>query len=301
MKQIFDEIMKELTDKEKEIMVQTLELNFILKKEIGKITKTKGLKKIEQTKRVIKRMKKHIKNAHSNIVPSHEDIIFHAILEANKHLTNIFSIDPQIIKLISKEKEVEEDEVKKRFDVKNIEIIEEFKNEELFKEIRANDVRVSNLLMKLIKHNSTVINNDNLKIALDRTAAKIEINVNMQLENEKLIKIHNELQYILRNIAVADIGITNLKTKYNTKELISLKYVITRFKNLIKITENLLLEYDIKYKYPKYSKLIIDSFEIEGERLTHDNYLSYVEYLVWLDGKGRLVEETELIRQWRDK
>lgn len=68
--------------------------------------------------------------------------------------------------------------------------------------------------------------------------------------------------------------------------------LIVKAKGILKKELNV---FDLLFNCGKYKELVLTSFLKGNEKMTHENVQNYLEYLIWIDKKGKLDEEYNLI------
>ncbi|UUV17049.1 hypothetical protein NRK67_03855 [Fusobacteria bacterium ZRK30] len=94
---------------------------------------------------------------------------------------------------------------------------------------------------------------------------------------------------------LGSICMDKLEFKYNKKELKEFKYNFSRIKTFVQELKEELKVFDLLFNCGKYKALVLTSFLKGNEKMTHESIESYLEYLIWIDKKGKLDEEYKLI------
>lgn len=285
-KELMERIFKLMQEREQNIFYQLEDNNeyFVqeikkLEKNVEKILKAKGaLKQEKLEKRALKQLKESAKTIYEKASPSKETFIFHVLLDCLARLSYLLKTESQMI-------EENEKIYNKEFDI-------EF-TERILKTIKTIDKRCSTFLKKIIKNNDMVINNKLLEKQINDSKEWVVIS---NKENIKyLIKEYDFLKEIMKTAIIGLTSLEELDFKYEEKEIKEYKYNFSRIKNFVIEVEKELKVFDLLYDCGKYKELVLKSFISSSEKMTHESIDSYLEYLVWLDKKGKLEEEYQLI------
>ena len=287
--ELFYKVFKHISEREKQILIELNEIYDpyiykILKDGINRINKSKPLKKNKEILKLATKIKKLSKYAFESIEPKPETLMFHQLLYCNIALCAEVCIDSKLLKMVADKKGVP---VKRVEDELKLEVKFYNYSEDIKKEIKLLDGRVSNLLIKLIDYNDNIINVKNVQKILNKSKESITItNTNKKVEDTDS---YERIKDIMKMVAVGRTSIEEFEFKYDKKSISNIKYIHTRSFNLIRKMET-------ELHLGKYKELVVKSFIKEGEPLTEKAVDSYLDYLYWLDDKGQLESEYELIK-----
>lgn len=285
-RKLMENIFESMSEREKNIFYQLENNNKYftqeikqLEKNVEKVLKAKGvLKKEKLKKRALKQLKESAKTIYEKASPSKETFIFHVLLDCLTRLSYLLKSESQ---MLEENEEIYNEEFKIEF------------TEKILKAIKGIDKRCSTFLKKIVKDNDMVINNKLLEKQINDSKEYVVIS---NKENIKyLIKEYDFLKEIMKTAIVGSTSLEELEFKYEEKEIKEYKYNFSRIKNFVIEIEKELKVFDLLYDCGKYKELVLKSFISSSEKMTHESIDSYLEYLVWLDKKGKLEEEYQLI------
>lgn len=171
--------------------------------------------------------------------------------------------------------------------------------DELTKDFLEVDKRSSNLLFKNDGMNDYIINTKNLLSEIENLTKEVVITDTHRFDIKSVQDEYNELSNVMKLLVIASRMLHLDLIIVEDKQKPKFKSIITRLKNHVNKLEVHLIEIYIQLKVgKKYSSIIIRSFIMATEVITEDNWKSYYEYLVWLDGNGKLQEEEDMIADW---
>lgn len=283
-----------MSERERNIFYQMDEDNMYFLREINKlnknaelIVKAKGiLKKEKLKKKVLKKLKESVKEIYLTVSPSKETYIFHLLLDC---ITRISYLLKYKSKILNKDKSL-------NFSNENINPSEIEFTERILKKSKSIDTRSCNFLKSIIKYNDMVINNSLLEKQINSSKKTIILKTHTEIKN-----LSNEYEFLKEIMKSAILGYTcvnelELELKYDRREIKEFKYNFSRIKTFTQDIKKELDVFDLLFNCGKYKELILKSFLEINEKMTHENVESYLEYLIWIDQKGKLDEEYSLLQ-----
>lgn len=281
-----------MSEREKNIFYQMDEDNMYFLREINKfhrnvelIVKAKGiLKKEKLKKKTLKKLKESAKEIYLTVSPSKETYIFHLLLDCITRISYLLKYKSKILN---------EDE-SLSFSNENVSSLKIDFTERILKKSKSIDTRSCNFLKSIIKHNDMVINKRLLEKQINNSKKTITLKTNTEIRN-----LSNEYEFLKEIIKSAILGstcINELELKYDKREIKELKYNFSRIKTFAQDIKKELDVFDLSFNCGKYKELVLKSFLESNEKMTHENVESYLEYLIWIDQKGKLDEEYSLLQ-----
>lgn len=285
-KELMDSIFNSMSEREKNTLYQLGIKNIYFNQEIKKlennavkVLKAKGPLKQEKLKRkALKQLKESTKRIYETVPSSKKTYIFHILLDCISRLAYLLKIKSKIIG---------ED---------NIVFNENFNitfSDNILKKAKIIDSGISVFLRTMIKDNDMVINNKLLEKQINNSKKLIIFK-----DETKINYLIREYEFLKEIIQLSILGLTcmeEIEFKYKKNELEEYEYNFSRIKEFVLEIEKELKNLDLVFNCGKYKELILRSFLNSGENMTYESIDSYLEYLVWLDKKGRLDEEYQLI------
>lgn len=281
-----------MSERERNIFYQMDEDNKYFIKEINKlhknvelIVKAKGiLKKEKLKKKALKKLKESAKEIYLTVLPSKETYIFHLLLDC---VTRISYLLKYKSKILNKDESL-------NFSNENITPSEIEFTERILKKSKSIDTRSCNFLKSIIKHNDMVINKSLLEKKINTSKKMVTLKSNTEIKN--LSNEYEFLQEIMKSAILGSTCMNELELKYDKREIKELKYNFSRIQTFTQDIKKELDVFDLLFNCGKYKELILKSFLDGNEKMTHENVESYLEYLVWIDQKGKLEEEYSLLQ-----
>lgn len=265
-----------------------------LSKNIDLIMKTKGpLKKQKIEKKTIKNLKKGANEVFYSVRPSKETFVFHLLLDCLTRLSYMVGKRSKIIDVTAERLEKSPEEVEEIFSTTNVETLNIELSDRIYNKLTPIDTRISNFVNTLVGYNDTIINNKLLQDQLE--SSKSYVNITSEYDLRHLYREYEFLKEIMKSCIIGTTSVTDLDLEYTDKEKKELKYNFTRVKNFVIEIEKEIKLQDKLYKCGKYKELVLRSFIDAGEEITYNGVDSYLEYLIWIDGLGRLEEEYQLL------
>jgi len=285
-KEMMTKMFNSITERERNIFFQLEDDNMYMAREVkklgdnvDKILKTKNILKREKLKKkALKQLKESAKLLYETVAPRKETYLFHLLLDSITRINYLLKTESKI--WVSSDGTFNEEF--------NIEF-----TERILKKVKSIDSRSMTFLKSIIKYNDMVINNELLEEQINKSKNTVELSDEKTIKY--LIKEYDFLKEIMKSTTLGLTSIEALEFKYNKKEIREFKYNFTRVKNFVQEIEKELKIFDIIYNCGKYKKLVLESFLDGEEKMTHESVASYLEYLIWLDKKGKLEEEYQLI------
>lgn len=285
-----------MTDREQNIFYQLDDDNPHFLKEMGKfyksiesIMKAKGILKKEKLKnKALKKLKESSKNTYMTVHASMETYVFHLLLDCVTRIAFLTKYRTKIYDLFEEKEDFDDTE-------KNIGSFDIEFTERITKKLISIDTRCSNFLKSIIEYNDMVINHILLENKIDDSKKSVDIKSSAEIKYFK--KEYEFLKEITKSAILGSTCMNELTLKYNEKIIKEFKYNFSRIKTFSQDLEKELIVFDLLFNCGKYKELILKSFLSSNEKMTHENVESYLNYLTWLDKKGKLNEEYELFEE----
>lgn len=281
-----DSIFNSMSEREKNTLYQLGIKNIYFNQEIKKlennvikILRAKGPLKQEKLKRkALKQLKESTKKIYETVPSSKETYIFHILLDCISRLAYLLKIKSKIIG-------ENHEGFNKNFNINF--------SDNILKKAKIIDSGISAFLRTMIKDNDMVINDKLLEEKINNSKKLIIFK-----DESKINYLIKEYEFLKEIMQLSILGLTSMEEinfKYKKKELEEYKYNFSRIKEFVLEIEKELKNLDLVFNCGKYKDLVLKSFIYSEEKMTHENVTSYLEYLIWIEKKGKLDEEYKLI------